>query len=411
MRILMLTQWFDPEPFFKGIPFAKELSALGHDVEVLTGFPNYPGGKVYQGYRVRPFQRELIDGIRINRVALYPSHDKSRVRRAINYLSFALSATFIGTFLVSKADVAYVYHPPATIGLPALALKWFRKIPYVYDVQDLWPDTVGVSGMINSSIVFWLIDRWCRFVYRQSEKVVVLSPGFKRELQERGVRGEKIEVIYNWCNEESLDIQPRKSELSEELGLNETFNIMFAGNIGKAQGLESVLDAASIIEKRFPEIRFVFVGSGVELHSLKSKAQKMSLGNVLFLGRRSLEEIGEVLSLADVLLVHLKPDPLFQITIPSKTQTYMHVQKPILMAVSGDAASIVEEAGAGVSCVSGDARSIASAAERLYSMPKTQLEEMGKSGREYYKTHMSRSVSIKRFEDIFKEAANGKRES
>jgi len=402
----MLTQWFDPEPFFKGLAFAKELAALGHDVEVLTGFPNYPRGKIYEGYRVRLFQRELLDGIPVIRVALYPSHDKSSLRRIMNYVSFALSAAFIGTLLVNKPDIVYVYHPPGTIGLPAVFIKWFREAPFVYDIQDLWPDTVGVSGMISNRYVLWLIGRWCKFTYKQADKITVLSPGFKRRLQEMGVRGENVEVIYNWCDEENIGTPERDEELSRELGLNDTFNIVFAGNMGTGQDLASVIEAASIVENRIPEIRFVFVGSGVELNSLKRKAQDMALGNMLFLGQRNIDEIGEVLNLADVLLVHLKDDPLFRITIPSKTQAYMYTGKPVLMAVRGDAAALVKEAGAGISCTPGDPMSIALAAERLYQMPRSQLEEMGEKGHEYYLEHMSRSVSVKRFEDVFTQIAD-----
>ena len=148
MRILILSQWFDPEPTFKGLLFARELAARGHDVEVLTGFPNYPGGHVYPGYRIRPWVREQIDGVSILRVALYPSHDKSAFGRALNYTSFAISAALIGTALIRKPAVVYVYHPPATIGFAATVIGFFRKVPFLYDIQDLWPDTVALSGMM-----------------------------------------------------------------------------------------------------------------------------------------------------------------------------------------------------------------------------------------------------------------------
>ena len=146
MRILMLTQWFDPEPAFKGLTFARKLMERGHEVEVLTGFPNYPAGKLYPGYRLRLWQRESVDGISIVRVPLYPSHDRSVVRRAWNYLSFALAATILGPALVGRPDVIYAYHPPGTVGLPALALSRWFSAPVVYDVNDLWPDTDRIDG-------------------------------------------------------------------------------------------------------------------------------------------------------------------------------------------------------------------------------------------------------------------------
>jgi hypothetical protein len=141
MKILLLTQWFQPEPFFKGLSFAKALKSRGHDVEVLTGFPNYPGGKLYPGYRVRLWQRESVDGIRVNRVALYPSHDRSGLKRMLNYLSFGLSAALIGPLLVQKPDVIYVYNL-VTLGPAAYLLRFFYGCPVVYDVQDIWPDSV-----------------------------------------------------------------------------------------------------------------------------------------------------------------------------------------------------------------------------------------------------------------------------
>ena len=148
MRILFLTQWFQPEPSIKGLPFAKALRDRGHEVEVLTGFPNYPGGKVYPGYRVRLWQSEIMEGIRVHRVALYPSHDKSALRRMGNYLSFALTSATIGPFLVRRPDVVYVYNL-VTLGLTSRLLQLIYGCPVVYDIQDLWPDSVSGSGMLD----------------------------------------------------------------------------------------------------------------------------------------------------------------------------------------------------------------------------------------------------------------------
>src|SRR6478735_2159975 len=149
MRILLITQWFDPEPTFKGLLFAKELQRLGHEVEVLTGYPNYPGGRIYDGYRIRPFQRSIVEGVPVTRVALYPSHDSSGARRLLNYGSFAVSAA-LASLVARRPDVAYVYHPPGTIALPALALRVLRGVPFVYDVHDLWPETLSSTGMVSS---------------------------------------------------------------------------------------------------------------------------------------------------------------------------------------------------------------------------------------------------------------------
>ena len=164
MRILLLTQWFDPEPTFKGLAFAQELKKQGHEVQVLTGFPNYPGGKIYDGYKLKLYQREVVEGISILRVALYPSHDSSVLRRIFNYISFAFMAMFFGIFTIKKIDVIYAYHPPLTVGIAAICIKFFRRIPIVYDIQDMWPDTLKATGMLNNDNILsacgvsWSID-------------------------------------------------------------------------------------------------------------------------------------------------------------------------------------------------------------------------------------------------------------
>lgn len=401
MRILLLSQWFDPEPFFKGLPFAKALMDLGHEVQVVTGFPNYPGGKVYPGYKLRLFQREFLDGIPVIRVALYPSHDRSGLRRILNYVSFAVSASLFGTLLSKPSDIIYVYHPPGTVGLPALVMKFIKKAPFVYDIQDLWPESVKASGMINSKMFLWLLDLWCRLVYHFADRIVVLSPGFKEALESKGVPEAKIDVIYNWCDDTAVYSECRDEKLAHELGLGGHFNIVFAGTMGQGQGLEAVLDAAEIVHRNQPEIQFVFIGGGTEVDNLKKRAETMELTNVLFLERRPVSEIWKILNLADVLLVHLKDDPLFEITVPSKTQAYMAAGKPILMGVKGDAAALVLAANAGVACVPGNPYSIAEGACRLFSMPKQDLQEIGANGRCFYEKHLCLEVGAKAFERVF----------
>ena len=286
MRILMLTQWFNPEPFYKGVSFATELVNLGHEVEVLTGFPNYPGGKLYDGYKIKLFQREVIGGISVIRVPLYPSHDSNAIKRIANYVSFALSASLLGLLLVRRPDVVYVYHPPATVGLPALFLRFFHHAPFVYDIQDLWPDTLKATGMVNNRVVMWMVEKWCRFIYSQAAKIVVLSPGFREMLIRRSVPEHKIEVIYNWCEDNRIQSTARNEDLSRELGMAGRFNVVFAGTMGKAQALDAVLGAVRLLRDKLPKIQFVFVGGGIDVGSLKEKTIGQGLTNVRFLPRR-----------------------------------------------------------------------------------------------------------------------------
>ncbi|HBN25990.1 MAG TPA: glycosyltransferase WbuB [Desulfobacteraceae bacterium] len=406
MRILMLTQWFEPEPVFKGLLFAKELRKLGHDVQVLTGFPNYPGGKLYNKYTIKLFQREIIDGISVFRVPLYPSHDNNAIKRILNYTSFAVSASLVGFFLVRPPDVIYVYHPPATIGLPALFLHLLFRAPFVYDIQDLWPDTLEATGMVDNRIAIWMVEKWCRFIYSQAAKIVVLSPGFRKILIKRGVPEYKIEVIYNWCDENHLEAGVRNEDLALELGMAGRFNVVFAGTMGKAQALDAVLEAAQLLCDKLSKIQFVFVGGGVDVGRLKEKAIEQGVTNVRFLARRPLNEIGDILNLADLLLVHLKNNPLFRITIPSKTQAYMAAGRPILMGMRGDAAALVEKAGAGLICMPEDPHDIAHVVEKLYKMSREDLDLMGDNGRKFYEQELSLQIGARRFGEIFQAIAD-----
>lgn len=407
MRVLLLTQWFDPEPVPKGLAFARELMRQGCEVEVVTGFPNYPGGKLYPGYRVRAIQREEIDGVRITRVPLYPSHDSSAIRRIANYLSFSASLLFYTLFGARRADVIYAYHPPLTVGVAAGIVRLLRRIPVVYDIQDMWPDSLRASGMLGNEKILAVVERVCQWVYRTVDKIVVLSPGFRNLLTSRGVDERKIEVIYNWCDESSIF---NAAEIGERTSiLPKGFNILFAGTMGKGQGLASVLRAAEIVRDMAPKIRFVFLGSGTECELLKEQAQSSGLENVLFLPRVPMAEVGAVLQAADALLVHLKDDELYHITIPSKTQAYMAAGKPVLMAVSGDAADLVNVAGCGLTALSENPDSIAEAAMALAKMSSSELAAMGKAGQDYYWRELSLSAGVARFKRIFSGIARDRR--
>jgi colanic acid biosynthesis glycosyl transferase WcaI len=398
VRILILSQWFQPEPLMKGLPFAQALAARGHTVEVLTGFPNYPGGKLYPGYRVRPWQREEMAGIRVNRVALYPSHDQSGLRRALNYLSFALSCLLLGPWLVAKADVIYVYNL-VTLGPAAFLLRFLFRAKVLIDVQDLWPESVTKSGMLPGDAANRLLTAVCHSIYRRADGLTVLSPGFKDALLERGVLPERIEVIYNWCNEVAQQPSLRDEALAETLGLNGRFNILFAGTMGVMQGLDAVLAAAQLCRQRLPAVQFVFVGDGVDRARLKLQVAALCLDNVRFLPRRAPEAMGPLYALADALLVHLKDDPLFRITIPSKTQAYLYMGRPIIMAVQGDAADLVRQADAGLLCPPDDPEALAAAVARLVAMSPEAREQWGRNGAAYYVEKLAMPIGVARFEE------------
>lgn len=403
MRILILTQWFQPEPTFKGLAFAKALQARGHEVEVLTGFPNYPGGKVYPGYRVRAVQREVMDGIRVTRGALYPSHDQSALKRVANYCSFAASTGLLALTL-KRPDVVYVYTPPMTAAAGAVLLRLLRRVPFVVDVQDLWPDTLAATGMVRHGWMMKAVGAWTDFVFRRAAQIVVLSPGFKRTLEARGI-DRPVAVIPNWAPPEIVERADAPALSPTPSPSDRGFNILFAGNMGHAQALGVVIEAAKRLKETAPDIRFTMIGGGVEREALRTAAEAAGLETVVFLEARHPRDMPPVFAQADALLVHLRDDPLFAITIPSKTQAYLVAGKPILMGVRGDAAAVVEEAGAGLTFTPEDPDALVEAALRLRAMPAETREAMGWAGSAYYRDRMSFDAGVAAIDDALRAAA------
>ncbi|WP_412522695.1 glycosyltransferase family 4 protein [Shewanella chilikensis] len=400
MKILLLTQWFEPEPTFKGLLFAQALRDEGHEVEVLTGFPNYPGGKVYDGYKIMPYTKEVMDGIVVHRAPLYPSHDSSALKRVFNYISFAVSSFVIGLIKTRNIDVIYSYHPPLTTSLSATMLALFKRIPFVVDIQDLWPDTLAVTGMVNNKKVLKIVDSVCHMVYRRASKIVVLSPGFKARLLSRGVPENKVEVIYNWCNETALNDY---AVSSVKLPENDKLNLIFAGNLGFAQGLPAIVDAAEILMREGVPVNIVLVGDGVAKLDAIARSQEKGLDNIYFLPRVPMSEVGSLLSTSDILLVHLNDEDLFRITIPSRTQANLAMGKPIVMGVKGDAADLIDLAGAGITCEPNNPTSLAGAIQQLLVISPQERELMGQNAKKFYYEKLSLKNGVSRFISIFEE--------
>jgi glycosyltransferase involved in cell wall biosynthesis len=410
MRIIILSQYYDPEPLPKLHELAHGLRNRGHQVTVVTGFPNYPNGKLYPGYSVRPWSITNEDGVRVVRLPLFPDHSKSTRRRMANYGSFALSAATLGPWLCGGADVMYVWHPPLTIGFAALAISMARRVPYVYAVHDLWPEMAVAAGVLREGILVKLLERFERFMYRQAPVVGVVSPAFVDYIAAKGVQRGKIEVLTDWVDDSQYRPLPYDSGLAKQLKMDGKFNVVFGGQFGIVQHLDTLLDAASLLSSR-PEIQLVLVGDGVEYDRIERKVSEMGLTNVRLTGRYPADEMPAIYALANVLLIHLRANSAFSMSIPGKTYAYMACGKPILAAVSGVTADIIADSLSGLTCPPENPRAMAKAIVRLFEMPVEERERMGGAAREAAIAKFSQAVVIDQHERVLASLASRSRQT
>jgi colanic acid biosynthesis glycosyl transferase WcaI len=397
-HILFITNLFQPEPnHLKGISFIKALMDNGHKVQVLTGFPNYPGGKVYPGYRIRWKQREKIEGVPITRVAMYPSHNQSSVDRSCNYLSLGFSMLAHVSWLIEKFDICYVYLGPITLLWPAIWLKHRHGTRIIADVQDIWPESVTGSGMLRSRLLVRAIDVLTHWSYRAVDRFVVLSPGYKSLLVARGFLADRISVIYNWTEE---DINLNLENESDKYFDRSRFNILYSGNIGPLQGLDHVLDAANIAAARGSRCHLVLVGSGVEFDHISDRITNEKILNAAIFHRISVSKAMAIQNKADLLLLHLVRTPLTEIGIPQKVQAYMASGRPIMAAVSGEAARLLDEAKCGLLCEPSNAYDIANTILKAENLLPATLEEMGVRGREFYMKNLGFDHGVEKVKDL-----------
>lgn len=407
MKIGFLSHWFDPEGGAAAGPgtIARALQSRGHDVDVLTGYPIYPGGEVFDGYRVRPYMRESIRNVTVHRVPAYPSHDDNPGRRMANYLSYSATSAFAAPAVLGQSDVAFVYSSPATAAVAAGPLRALRGIPYVMQIQDLWPDTVTSSrfvGESTGSLMERVLHAFCNETYRRAAHIAVISPGMADLLVDRGVPNSKVSVVPNWAEESSFRPIPRDPKLAASLGLNRKFTIMYAGNLGEMQNLDTLIDAASLLRSR-DDIGFALVGSGVRKDALIDRVNKLDLDNVAFVGPQPFENMAGILALADAQLVSLKDVPLYRATMPSKVQANMAAGMPIIAAVAGDAAQVIDDAECGRSVTPGDPQALAAAVSELAGMDTGMRDELGQNSRAYYHAHFSEKAVGDSLEELLQQ--------
>lgn len=411
VTVTLVCQWYPPEPTPQPAWIAEGLASLDLDVRVLTGVPNYPTGRVHQGYSAaRPIQ-ERIAGVSVNRTPLYPSHDHSAFRRMLNYTSWAVSSTLLGQRLLRWSDAVLVYSSPATAALPAMVARMLWRTPYVLLVQDVWPDSVFASGFLNGRLgrfVRWLLDRFVGASYARSEHILVISPGMIDLLVSRGVPRHKLSLAYNWVDESSRPAPSDAIDLRRELGIPEDgIVVMYAGNHGSAQALHTVVDAFGLPGAAGSHL--VMVGDGTEKSALRVRAADNP--RVHFVDPQPREAMSEVMAAADAQLVSLADEPLFSVTMPSKVQSILAAGHPAIIVARGDIAEVVRSAGSGLTSAPGSAEDLAQVVGRFARLSSEERRRMGEAGRGYYRRTMSRGVGLAVLERALRRAATDDRRS
>jgi len=398
MKILIVTQYFYPENF-KSNDMAFELQKRGHDVTVLTGIPNYPEGKIYEGYSFSKNRKQVINGVEIIRALLLPRGKGGGIRLFLNYFSWAFFASLKAGKLASnkKFDAIIVHEPsPITQFYPALAVKKIQKTPIYFWVMDLWPESLEIAGGVKNRFVLNFFTKMVQKFYKESEKILITSKGFKKSILEKGDFGDKIEYFPNWA-EDAIS----SGNLNYPIpGLPDGFKIMFAGNIGEAQDLESIMHTALKL-KNNKNIKFILVGDGRKMPFVQDFIKENNLEEIVYtVGRFPVEAMASFFNIADILLVSLKDDPIFNLTVPAKVQAYMSSGKPIVAMLNGEGSENIKEAQCGFAVSAGDSEKLAETIQFVSQKSKEELNEMGLNGKKFYEKHYKMEECISNLEKI-----------
>jgi colanic acid biosynthesis glycosyl transferase WcaI len=398
MRLLIVSQYFWPEGF-RINDMASQLVARGHQVTVLCGTPNYPGGRIYSGYGWFRRTRELWNGVDIVRVPVVPRGHQSKLRLAANYVSYALSASLIGPFRCrGHFDAILMFQmSPVTMGIAALVMKLTRRAPILFWVQDLWPESLIAVDVVRSRWLLWPLEKLVRALYRASARVLIQSRGFREHVESRGVDPQRVHYFPN--SAEALYVPLPADEAHPALErVPSGFRVMFAGNMGAAQALPTILAAAESLRAR-QDIQWIMVGDGSMQPWVETEVARRGLGTTVhLLGRFPLSDMPQLFAGANALLMTLRRDPFLALTIPSKLQSYLASGKPIIAALDGEGATVVREAGAGVCVPAEDPSALAAAVSSLEALDPAALTEMGERGRQYYLANFERDMLLDRFE-------------
>ncbi|MCR4509788.1 glycosyltransferase family 4 protein [Pseudomonas sp. 32.2.56] len=395
MRILVLSQYFWPENFIIN-DIVQTLSEQGHDVVVATGKPNYPDGEIYEGYSAGGILYERYqNNIDVVRVPLWPRGRGGSINLILNYLSFVVSGLCYLPWMLRgrKFDAILVFAPsPITQAIPAILLKWLKKAKLVLWVQDLWPESLSATGFIKNPYLLNVVGCVVRSIYYFCDKLLVQSQAFVEPM----LKYTRRDKIFYYPN--SMRVSEGKADIAipQDLSglLEKYFCVVFAGNLGTAQALDTVIQAAELLRDD-AEIRLVLVGSGSRLSWLKSQRQELGLSNLVLPGRFPLEAMPAIFERSSALLVSLNDEEIFAQTIPSKIQAYLAAGRPIVASINGEGARVVLEAGAGFVSAAEKVAPLVENIRSLKMLDFTERNALGKSGKEYFHENFEMNVRVK----------------
>lgn len=399
-EILVVSQYYYPEQF-RINDLCSEWVNRGYKVTVLTGIPNYPEGSFYPGYGFFKRRREVVNGVSIIRIPIIPRRNSS-LFLVLNYLSFVISGFFWQLFTKIKADSVFIFEvSPITQALPAVWYAKKRNIPCCIYVQDLWPENVQIMTGIKSPKIISSIGRIVDYIYSNCTKILTTSKSFINAIKARSIDESKIEFWPQYA-EELYRPLPRKS--IKEINNSIDFNLIFTGNIGRAQGLEVFPEAAKILSEKRPDLKYCFnlVGDGRYKEELKTICQSLEVSEKFnFIPKQPASQIPKLLAASDIALLPLSNNPLFEMTIPAKLQSYMACGMPIIASAKGEVEQIISEANAGICCQPGDASGLADAIVKMSNMLDEELKELGANSRRYSEQYFQREYLLDYIDSYF----------
>ncbi len=404
MKILMLTQYFYPEvgaTQTRIYEFARNLVSHGHEVTVITEVPNHPIGIIHEQYQGRLFVEEELDGIRVIRVWVWARQKKNFINRILFYLSYMVMSFFAGLCFRGRYDIVFATSPPLFVGVSGFLLSIFRRGKFVLDIRDLWPAAATALGELSNRRIVRLAEKIERILYRNADAIIAVTRGFCDFIEQRGGAKRKIHYIPNGTVLDLFVPRPPDPALKKELGLEGKFIVTFAGTLGIAQGLWSVVHAAKLL-RHYQDIALLFIGDGPVKKSLIELVARLRLDNVHFHSQVPINAITPYLNTSDVLLVSLKNDSVFETFIPSKLFDFMACSRPIILSVDGEARRIFEEARAGIFVPPENFYELSEAIIRLHQDPELRAR-YGENGRQYVIRNFSRLEQAQKLERLFRE--------